>query len=249
MNVLRALAISFSTYSRLPVPQVRWDGESIRWALPLLPFVGLVLGAVLSIWLRLCVLFSLPDGIKGLGAVLAQIWFTGGIHLDGFCDVCDALASRQSRERMLEIMKDPHIGAFGVTGCVLYLLSAFVLWQQVEVTRQALIVSLLLPALSRALTAAAALHLNNARGGGMLSQVTAQTPATRLVSVVLAVVAAVIMACSSAPGAGAVLVAGLALAYYLFVALKRFQGTTGDLSGWFLSYCELAMLAGFLILQ
>ena len=47
---------------------------------------------------------------------------TGGIHMDGFLDVTDARSSFQSRERKLEILKDPHAGAFAIAGCGVYLL-------------------------------------------------------------------------------------------------------------------------------
>lgn len=39
---------------------------------------------------------------------------TGGIHIDGFSDTMDALSSHAERQKKLEIMDDPHIGAFGV---------------------------------------------------------------------------------------------------------------------------------------
>lgn len=42
------------------------------------------------------------------------VWVTGGIHLDGYADTCDALASYGDREKKLEILKDPHCGAFAV---------------------------------------------------------------------------------------------------------------------------------------
>ena len=42
--------------------------------------------------------------------------------MDGFLDVTDARSSFQSRERKLEILKDPHAGAFAIAGCGVYLL-------------------------------------------------------------------------------------------------------------------------------
>ena len=48
---------------------------------------------------------------------------TGGIHLDGWMDASDAFFSYRDRQKRLEIMKDPRVGAFGVLS-VMVLLSA-----------------------------------------------------------------------------------------------------------------------------
>ena len=46
----------------------------------------------------------------------------GGFHADGFLDVSDSLCSYGSREKKLEILKDPHIGAFAVIRLAVYYL-------------------------------------------------------------------------------------------------------------------------------
>ena len=175
---------------------------------------------------------------------------TGGIHLDGFCDVCDALASHQSRERKLEIMADPHVGAFAVQGCGLLLLLTFGLWCQAERTDGTLWAALLLvPALSRGLSAFAALTLPNARGGGLLAAVTGAGRRGRWLPLCAALLCAAGLAALE-PGylwiGGAAL---LALWYYVKTAKREFGGTTGDLAGWFLQLCELACLAGLVLAQ
>ena len=60
--------------------------------------------------------------LLGAGVTLLPILVTGGIHMDGFCDTCDALASHGDREKKLAIMKDSNAGAFAVLGCACYLL-------------------------------------------------------------------------------------------------------------------------------
>ena len=42
--------------------------------------------------------------------------------MDGFLDTVDARSSCQDRQRKLEILKDPHTGAFAVIGGGVYLL-------------------------------------------------------------------------------------------------------------------------------
>ncbi len=47
---------------------------------------------------------------------------TGGLHMDGLMDTCDALFSRRDRETRLKILSDTHVGAFAVMGCVMILI-------------------------------------------------------------------------------------------------------------------------------
>jgi adenosylcobinamide-GDP ribazoletransferase len=46
------------------------------------------------------------------------IWLTGGIHIDGFGDTIDGLAGGKTKEEILNIMKDSHIGVMGVLGII-----------------------------------------------------------------------------------------------------------------------------------
>jgi adenosylcobinamide-GDP ribazoletransferase len=60
-------------------------------------------------------------------ALLVMLWvvLTGGLHLDGWADCCDALLATVSHERRLEILKDPRVGSFGGAGLALLLLVKF----------------------------------------------------------------------------------------------------------------------------
>ena len=94
------------------------------------PLLGAVLGLLLLAWSALADLLTLTPQLRAAGAVLLPLAYTGGIHMDGFCDTCDALASHQDRARKLEILKDSRVGAFAVLGCVSYLLLQYALWCQ-----------------------------------------------------------------------------------------------------------------------
>lgn len=248
MNVLRGLAMALSTYSRLPAPMVEWTQEGRRWTLVWFPVVGLAVGASLWLWLLLCRWLQINILLQAAGCTALPIWVTGGIHMDGFCDVCDALASHSDRSRMLEIMKDPHTGAFAIIGCQLYLLITFALWTQAE-PRYWHLALLLFPVLSRALSALFALTLPNARGTGMLSQVADGGRAGRWVLIPVSLVCAILLAIQGVSGLG--ILAGMLCAaiWYGRLTMIRFHGTTGDLSGWFLQMCELMGLAGAVAAQ
>jgi len=113
------LALQFLT--RIPVsvkgeisPRV-W-GRAMAW----FPLVGLLLGGALEggRWLALRWL-STPLA-AGLTLVL-WVLLSGGLHLDGFIDSCDALWAALPPERRLEVLKDVHVGAYGLLGAILLL--------------------------------------------------------------------------------------------------------------------------------
>ena len=251
MTVLQAIGMAFALYSRIPVPNLNWESEGRKFTLYAFPLVGLAVGGaeVLWLWMASC----LEVGVLLRGAVLTAIplLITGGIHLDGFCDVCDARASHQSRERKLEIMKDPHVGSFAVMACVVYLLVTFGLWCQLELSHWRLWVSLaVVPVFGRCLSAFGALTLPNARGEGMLAAVAGaeRHPGRWFLLAGSLLCTAVLAGC----GLWCLLAAGtgyLTFFYYVHTAKKEFGGTTGDLSGWFLQLCELAALAGLVLGQ
>ncbi|MGE4504351.1 MAG: adenosylcobinamide-GDP ribazoletransferase [Desulfovibrionaceae bacterium] len=99
-------------------PGRRLDDAAVGSAMPYLPLVGLVLGALCVGPLWLGVLRSFPL-VQAWLAVVLLIWLTRGLHLDGVADICDGVAAHLDRERFWEIIKDSRVGAFGVLGLVL----------------------------------------------------------------------------------------------------------------------------------
>ena len=55
-----------------------------------------------------------------------------GIHLDGYADTIDAISSYGDREKKLQILKDPHTGAFAVIGLCVYFTAVLALWSEAE---------------------------------------------------------------------------------------------------------------------
>ena len=92
MIVLQTVAVAFSMFSALPMPQIEWNEKNMRWSLCAFPLVGAVIGLGCWGWLRLCAALSLPELLRGAGLCLLPVLVTGGIHLDGYADTCDALA-------------------------------------------------------------------------------------------------------------------------------------------------------------
>ena len=110
--MIRSFITAFQMYSRIPMPRIEWRPENRRYALCFFPFVGMVMGCLFMLWDRICTRLGTGSLLFGAGAVFLTVLVTGGIHLDGFCDTCDARASWGDKARKLEILSDSHIGAF-----------------------------------------------------------------------------------------------------------------------------------------
>ena len=237
----KACLMAWSFYSVIPMPKSIWSKRASRYVLLWFWTVGLGLGVVLSALIRIGQSFHLSPWIGGGILLVCSVWWTGGIHLDGFGDVMDALGSHQSPKRQLEIMKDPHVGSFAVIGLVLYLVTAYGFWVRLYACRSISIL-MALPALfvlSRGLTAWFALTLKKARSDGMLVQVTPREkyPFRHLLWIGNGLALFVLFLASPTCLALAVWL-GLWTGHYLWLCLKRYGGTTGDLSGYYLCGLE-----------
>ena len=68
----------------------------------------------------------LPYAVAILLAIAVRLLITGALHEDGLADFLDGFGGGGSdRERILTIMKDSHIGTYGVIGLLLYHLLLF----------------------------------------------------------------------------------------------------------------------------
>ena len=63
----------------------------------------------------------LPYLVAVLLAVVVRLLVTGALHEDGLADFLDGFGGGgHDRERILAIMKDSHIGTYGVLGLIIY---------------------------------------------------------------------------------------------------------------------------------
>ena len=104
MWILETAAVALGLYSALPVPQFEWTRRNMRYALAAFPLVGVLLALACWAWSALCAFLSLPALLRGAVLCVLPALVSGGIHLDGYCDTADALASHASPERMREML-------------------------------------------------------------------------------------------------------------------------------------------------
>ncbi len=246
MYLLRSLAIAISMYSKIPVPTVDWNEKNMKYAMCFFPVVGAAAGGLqLLIGYLLLKYTSCGNLFFAIAMVLIPVIVSGGIHLDGFADTVDALSSYGDREKKLEILKDPNTGAFAVIGLCVYFLADTALWS--EVTVELLPVIACTYMLSRSLSGISVVSFRAAKNSGLLRtfQDGAQKKRVRVVLIVWACVCGGIMLYLSWKTAVIVILAALfVFLYYYRMSRKQFGGITGDLAGYFLQVCELAMLAG-----
>jgi adenosylcobinamide-GDP ribazoletransferase len=149
MNIqaqLRSFSHALQFLTRLPAPRVDvFDPADLSRSAMWFPVVGVIVGAIVGAALWLGALSS--PAVGALFALLAWVWVTGGLHLDGLADVADALAgAHRSPERFLQILRDPHVGAFGVMAIALVLIAKLVLLAEIAGGRSEALIPLILVA-------------------------------------------------------------------------------------------------------
>jgi adenosylcobinamide-GDP ribazoletransferase len=216
------------------------------------PLVGAVIGMLVWGWRLLCVSFGFGTMLQAAGLTVIPIAVTGGIHLDGLCDVADALASNSDAARRREILKDPHTGAFAVIWCVCYVLLYFALSAELALRAAGLPVMCLSFVLSRALSGLSVLTIPSSSDAGLAASFKASAPARAASGVLITAVAVcggLILLAGPAPGGAALAAAGACVLLLNYTARRKFGGMSGDLAGWFLQLCELAVLTVLVLSQ
>lgn len=249
-QLLSSCAIAFSTYSRIPMPQVEWNERNMRHTLAFFPLVGAAVGAAFWLTAALCRLLALGPVLSAALGTAVPVAVTGGIHLDGYCDTVDALASHASRERKLAILKDSGAGAFAVIWFGVWLALTAGLLTEVESVPTVAAGFLL----SRSLSALAVDRLPPARSGPQAGMGAALKASSRFPRWVLAVYLALYTGAVwlwGDPAAGLAALAAAVIFYFIYrsLALGQFGGITGDLAGWFLQVCELVILAAVVLTE
>ena len=231
-------------YSKIPMPRVYWSKENLRYALCFLPFVGAVAGGLLMLWFWICMTLGINNTCFAGVAAVIPILVTGGIHADGFIDTSDALASYGDKQKKLEILADPHVGAFGIISAITYYLVMFGFLNEITIYGEAAMLSLGF-IMSRSVCAVSISLMRCAKNTGLLYKFSssANKAVTLIVTVILLLACAFVMI-SLSPFIGGAVLLGLIILFfcYKFILCKKFGGITGDTCGWLIKMCELLTL-------
>ncbi|MCM1091722.1 MAG: adenosylcobinamide-GDP ribazoletransferase [Butyrivibrio sp.] len=244
MSVLKSLCIAFAMYSKIPVPQLAWKQEDMKYTLCFFPWVGAVIGALEVAWYELCGRIGLGRMAYAFVGAAIPIIVTGGFHIDGFMDTADARSSYQDRDKKLDILKDSHIGAFAVIRLLLYYLLYLAALSEVKGIETAIVFGIGF-VLSRGMSGVAAVTMRSARNEGSLKKVSgAQAKRVVLVMLILQIALALLAMLMVSPWTGLLVVVGMigCALYYRRMAYREFGGVTGDTAGYFLQLCELVIV-------
>jgi adenosylcobinamide-GDP ribazoletransferase len=108
-------------YTRIPCPSwVDHSEEYINKATRYFPLIGWIVGLTSALVIYLCSMLF-PASVCIVLSMVASVLITGAFHEDGFGDVCDGFGGGWTKEKILEIMKDSRMGAYGVIGLLLLL--------------------------------------------------------------------------------------------------------------------------------
>ena len=243
-NLLESMVIAFAMYSKIPMPRVEWEKENMRYALCFFPLVGAVIGVLVSLWKGMQEQFAFGTLLFACIGAVIPVLVTGGIHLDGFLDTVDALSAYASQEKRLEILKDPHTGAFAIISLCCYFLLCVGIFSEMRTER--LFAATLVFVFSRSLSGISVVTFQAAKNSGLLRtfQDGAQKRNVRIVLIFWLFATVVGFYLTAGLCGVAAAVVGLAVFFYYYqFSRKQFGGITGDLAGYFLQLCELFMLA------
>jgi len=139
---MKSIAAALVFFTRLPfwrlkafqVPSEYFSQVVNYWAV-----VGWLTGGVMAgvLWLSSQIL---PYSIAIILALLSRLLITGALHEDGLADFLDGFGGGNNKERILAIMKDSHIGTYGVIGLILYFLLFYILLSSLPISIVCLII-------------------------------------------------------------------------------------------------------------
>lgn len=250
--ILETVAVAFAMFSAIPMPQPVWNEKNMRYALCAFPLIGVVCGLAWWGWAFLAEKLGVPLLLRAAGFCLLQTWITGGIHLDGYADTCDALASYGDAEKRQEILKDPHCGAFAVIRLCSYFVLWFALCGTFQPTKQALLSMGIAFVLSRALSGLAVASFPLAKDTGLVHTFASNADKGKVrkclfMTAVFLVIG--LMWLGRLSGGVMAATALFVFGYYYRSSKKQFGGISGDLAGWFLQKAEIWMLAALVVCQ
>ena len=250
MKLLKAMIISFSIYSKIPVPQFEWKEEDMEYMMCFFPWTGGVIGILFYGWACLCQKYTVGNLCYALIAAAIPLIVSGGFHVDGYMDTMDAFHSYQSRERKLEILKDSHIGAFAAIMLVLYYMIDIAAISELH-TKKAVFAVAAVFFLSRCLSGIAVVTLQSAKKEGMLYTFATGSQKMRVkiaLYLQLVLCVGIMLAVAGWYGAIAALVSGFCFIWFKKKSYQELGGITGDTAGWFVTVCEAAAAVAVAIL-
>jgi adenosylcobinamide-GDP ribazoletransferase len=223
------LALGFLTRLPLSLPDAPPQGALARagWAFPL---VGVVVGLLGGIAYSLAAALGLPALAAALIALGVTVLVTGALHEDGIADTADGFGGGAGSEQKLAIMRDHHLGTYGVLALLFSLGLRAAALAALADSGHAAAALIAAHALARGGLPVALYALDPARDDGQGAA--AGRPETTIAAIA-AGIGAVLALLTLGPLAGiaAAAAAGAAMALVARLARRQIGGHTGDVLG------------------
>lgn len=247
MNWFRELRLAVSFLTRLPVSQPPvHDSVLLARSAAWFPAVGLLIGSVHVLTAGTSALVFSPS-ITAMLILVTDALVTGALHLDGLADSADGLGGAWDRRRVLEVMRDHAIGAYGAAALVLVLGLKWAVLAEVVAQPRAIPILLVAPVLGRWAGVCLSAALPYARAtetsvGYMSAHIgwrewTFATISSATASVWLL----------GGPGAVALVAAGATALVWGFYLMHRIGGVTGDTIGAVIVISEVVVMTFTLV--
>ena len=231
------IATALALLTRLPVAAQFERGAKAAWAYPL---VGVATGLIAAVPTAALLALSVSPMIAALIWVATHVIVTGAMHEDGLADSADGLWGGWDKDRRLEIMKDSHIGSYGVIALCLSLAAR---WVAVGIILQGagwLWPLIAVDVMSRAAMPAVMAALPHARDTGLSYAQGRSTKLTAGIAVLVAILVSILLIGVFA--APLILIAALATMSVAAIAKSKIGGQTGDILGATQQLVEIALL-------
>jgi adenosylcobinamide-GDP ribazoletransferase len=132
MNEIRTFLAALMFFTRIPVKLN--NPADLNRASRYFPLVGIIVGLIGAFFFGTAIFLFKDNLIASLFALAATLLTTGAFHEDGLADVADAFGGGWTKSRILEIMKDSRVGAFGVIALIVVIGLKIVLQARLSLT-------------------------------------------------------------------------------------------------------------------
>ncbi len=246
--MIRSFLTALSFLTILPVGRKKEiEAKEFARSMIFFPVVGFFIGLIL--YLSYYVLSSLfPKSLSIWFIIGILIFLTRGLHLDGFADTMDGLASGGSKERILEVMRDSRIGSFGVFSLIFLIGTKYLILNQIP--DPSIYSSLILmTVLGRNSIVLVCCRSPYARLGNGLGKLFTENSGYREVISSSLITLAITIFIRGLSGIWLFLMISLFSIGYRFYFIKRLGGVTGDILGASNEVAELLSIVILLIMK
>lgn len=240
--MIEGLIVALQFLTRLPVNvSVDFNEDTIGRSIFFYPYIGMLLGLISYIPYYLLVIFN--RDIAAFVVVSSMILLTGGLHLDGVSDMVDGFFSSRDREKMLEIMEDSRIGAFGVLSLIMLILFKYIVVASINPENMflALVFSM---GNARLMALIQIAYRKMIKPGGMGDMIHSSNNEKYILAAIISYIGIILLVDYRllVPLIGSFIMAEVISR----LAYKKIGGFTGDLYGASVELCEAASLIVFL---